>query len=423
MLARCRAVCERSPRTKVTELEHTPADKIVRAVADAAERWSDADFPPRVRVTDRIADRTGYSVPVVEYALDRLFFSITRANLEAAIRGELGSLDILDDFTQRPGRPDAWAAPCGAVCIISSRTTIGVALVPAIFALCAKNDVLVKDREDALVASFFETLTEELGAFREAARSAAWASQDDAVPLGAFDVVAAFGADETLIKIRNSLNTGSRFIGYGSRASAGYITRESLSSREAAVAVARGAARDLVLYETEGCLSLHVLFAERGGALSPAQFGAILAACIEEANVEFPIGRRSASDAARISAQRNLGAFRAAAGKGAVFAADVADYAVIVDQPPAEPPQFLPRTVGIVAVEQPRDALGYIRQHGLRLEGFALSDGRTDIVQAAIAAGAVRLTHFGELQHPPLEGDHGGRPRIAEFVRWIDRTL
>lgn len=408
----------------MTALEHIPAEKIVRALADAAERWSDADFPPRVRITDRIAERTGYSVPVVEYALDRLFFPIRRANLESTIRSELGSLEILDDFTQRTGRPDAWAAPCGNVCIISSRTTIGVALVPAVFALCAKNDVLVKDREDALVAAFFETLTEELGAFRAAARSAAWSSQDDAAhALDAFDVVAAFGDDQTLVAIRNSLNAGARFIGYGSRASAGYVARESLSSRENALVVARGAARDLVLYETEGCLSLHVLFVEKDGALSPAQFGAILAACIEEANVEFPIGRRSAADAASISAQRNLGAFRAAADKGAVFAADSADYAVIVDQPPAEPPQFLPRTVGIVAVEQPRDAVRYVRQHGLLLEGFALSHGRTDAVQAVIAAGAVRLTQFGELQHPPLEGGHGGRPRIAEFVRWIDRTL
>jgi hypothetical protein len=408
----------------MTRLEHIPVRTIAAALADAAERWSDADFPPRVRATERIAERTGYSVPVVEYALDRLFFSITRGNLEATIRGELGSLEILDRFMQRDGRPDAYAAPCGSVCVVSSRTTIGVALVPATFALCAKNDVLVKDREDALASAFFETLAEELDAFAEAARAQVWSSQDEQAPnLTQFDAVAAFGTDATLTAIRNSLAPAARFIGYGSRASAGYVSRESLAGREAAIAIARGAARDLVLYETEGCLSLHVLFVESGGALSTAQFGAILAACIEEADVEFPVGRRSAAAAAQIAQQRNLAAFRAAAGKGAVFAAQAADYAVIVDQPPSEPPQFLPRTIGIVAVDQPNDALHYLRRHGLRLEGFALSDSRTDVVQAALAAGAVRLTRFGELQHPPLEGDHGGRPRIAEFVRLIDRTL
>lgn len=408
----------------MTALARIPVRKIVRAIVDAAQRWSDADFPPRVRVTERIAARTGYSPAVVEYALDRIFFSITQDELQATIASELGSLDALDGFTARAGRPDAWAAPAGSVCIISSRTTIGVAILPAVFALCAKNDVLVKDREDALVHAFFETLREELPVFEEAARASTWSSEDkDAPELETFDAVAAFGADETLDAVKRSLQPGARFIGYGSRASAGYVSRRALNDLGHVRELCRGAARDLVLYETEGCLSLHTLFVERGGAVSVEEFGRVLSSCIEAANVEFPIGERHAADAARIAQQRNLAAFRAAAGHGAVFASERAEYAVIIDPPAGEPPQFLPRTLGVLAVDGPQDALRYIRDHRLRLEGFALSDGGTEIEQAAVEAGAVRLTRFGELQHPPLSGDHGGRPRVAEFVRWIDRTL
>lgn len=408
----------------MTALSHVPARKIVAAIADAAARWSDADFPPRVRVTEKIAERTGYSVPVVEYALDRLFFSMTSGEIEATIRSEIGSIEALDGFAPREGRPDAWAAPAGRVCIISSRTTIGVAIVPAIFALCAKCDVLVKDREDALVASFFETLAQELDEFRAAARAQTWDSGDeDAAHLSEFDAVVAFGADDTIKRIAQSLSPGARFIGYGSRASAGYVTRESLATTENAARIAAGAARDLVLYETEGCLSLHTIFLERGAELTLTQFGALLASAVEEANVEFPIGARSAADAAQIAQQRDVAAFRAAGGHGSVFAGEHAEYAVIVDQPPSEPPYFLPRTIGIVAVDGPGDALRYLREHALALEGFALSDDRSDVVTTAVQAGAVRLARFGELQQPPLSGDHGGRPRIAEFIRWIDRTL
>lgn len=408
----------------MTALAGVPVRKIIRAIADGAQRWSDADFPPRVRVTERIARRTGYSVPVVEYALDRIFFSITQQDLDAVIAGELGCIDALDGFAPRRDRPDAWAAPAGSVCIISSRTTIGVAIVPAVFALCAKNDVLVKDREDSLVQAFFETLAQELDAFRDAARATTWSSQDDNAPeLETFDAVAAFGTDATLGAIRDALGFRARFIGFGSGASAGYIGKEALAARDRLVEICRGAARDLVLYETEGCLSLHTLFVERGGAVSPEDFGRMLAGCIEEANVEFPLAHRAAADAASIAQQRNLAAFRAAAGRGAVFASQNAEYAVIVDQPSSQPPQFLPRTLGIIVVDEPQDAVRYVQEHGLRLEGFALSDGRSDIVQAAVEAGAVRLARFGELQHPALSGDHGGRPRISEFVRWIDRTL
>jgi hypothetical protein len=38
----------------------------------------------------------------------------------------------------------------------------------------------------------------------------------------------------------------------------------------------------------------------------------------------------------------------------------------------------------------------------------------------AEALGAVRAAPLGTLQTPPLDGHHGGRPRIADFVRWID---
>ncbi len=129
-------------------------------------------------------------------------------------------------------RPDAWASPAGQVCIISSRTTIGVALIPAIFALCAKCDVLVKDREDSLITAFFETLAEELDELALAARSAKWDSNSTHAPdIGSFDAVVAFGSDQTLAAISRDVRPGARFIGYGSRASAGYIARESLSTQ------------------------------------------------------------------------------------------------------------------------------------------------------------------------------------------------
>ena len=407
-----------------TALQNVPVRKIVRAIASAAERWSDGDFPPRVRILDRIVDRTGYSLPAVEYALDRFFFSVTEADLNATIRAELGSLEILDGFANREGRPVAWASPSGKVCVISSRTTIGVALTPAIFALCAKCDVLVKDREDALVQAFFETLAEELDEFAVAARAAAWSSEDANGPdLRRFDVVVAFGGDDAFEKIQRQIRPQASFIGYGPRASAGYVTRESLQLPQRVREIAAGAARDLVLYESEGCLSLHTLFVERGGTVTPEDFTRSLADAVERANVEFPVGRREAETSARLAHQRNLSAFRAATGAGAVFANPAAEYTLVLDPPKDEPPQFLPRALGVIPVDDVAQALAYFRAHRIPLEGFAVSSDRADVVRMAIEAGAVRLASFGELQHPPIGGDHGGHPRIAEFIRWIDKTF
>ena len=404
----------------MTALERVPVRRIVAAIADAAERWADADFPPRVRLLDRIVDRTGYALPVVEYALDQLFFSLTKPALEATIAGELGSLDVLEGFQPRPGRPDALARAAGSACVISSRTTIGVAIVPAVFALCAKCDLVVKDREDGLVREFFTTLAEELDVFHEAAHALAWTGESDQTDLAAYDVVAAFGSDDTLARIRERAAPAATFIGFGSKASVGYVARDALTASGVA-AIADGAARDLVLYETEGCMSLHALFVESDAGISPADFATAVSAAVERAAVEFPRGSRDAAANAGIAAARNLAAFRSAGGAGAVYSSDDATSLVLLDPPVNEAPLFLPRTLAVYSVDSPRDALEYVRTHRLPIEAIAVAGTRDDVVNMAIDMGANRITAFGELQRPPLAGGHGGRLRIADFVRWVVR--
>ncbi|MDQ6931273.1 MAG: hypothetical protein M3126_11490, partial [Candidatus Eremiobacteraeota bacterium] len=399
-------------------LRTLPVRAIIRAICDAADRWSDADFPPRVRVTDAIVERTGYSVPVVEYALDQLFFSIEPQVLESTIVAELGSLDALDGFVPRAGRPDAFARGVDRVCILSSRTTIGVGLVPAIFALCAKSEVTVKDREDYFIAAFFETLAEEHNAFARAATARTWSGAEQSNDLGGFDAIVAFGKNKTLQTIREHAAPGARFIGFGSRASAGYITRETLHHAERARELARGAARDLVLYESEGCLSLHVLFAEAHDDANVQSFLKTLAEATQGAGLEFPIGKRDPGDVARMAQFRAVAAFRAAGGQGAVYSDDVCSYVLVYDPPSGDPPPFAPRCLSIIPVREPAQAAAYVRAHHIELEGFALSDGRRDVVESAVNAGAVRLAAFGELQRLPVSADHGGRPRIADYIRW-----
>lgn len=390
----------------MTALARFAATRIAAAIASAAERWSDGDFAPRVRLLEAIAGRTGYSVPVVEYALDRLFMPLTASALNQIIEREIG---------------DAAVLPIGRVCVISSHTTIGVALWPALFALCAKCEVAVKDRDDGLIAAFFETLGEELDALGNAAHASTWAPGDEDAPdLRSFDAVVAFGSDETLNGIAHALDARTRFIPFGTRASAGYVARESLRDEAGAREIARGAARDLVLYDTQGCLSLHVLFAERAGALSPERFAVLLDQAVAGANVEFPPGRGDPRAGARAAQERALAAFRAANGNGRVYTTNPSTHAIVLDPPAAAPPPFAPRTLGIVSVDEPAEAAAYLVLHGLPLEGFALSSARDDIVQMALEAGAVRLCRFGELQSPALTGHHGGRARIADFVKWID---
>jgi hypothetical protein len=400
-------------------LRALPARRLVAHVADAAERWCDADFPPRVRAALAIEERLGYSAPVIDYALDRLFFGETRDALEAAIANELGTIDALDGVVERRGAPAAWARGVDRVAIVSSDTTIGVAIVPALFALCAKCDVVVKDRSDALVASFFASLAEEHPAFAGAARAYAWTGGGDREETALLEdagAVVALGRDETLRAIRARCGVDTRFTGFGHRASIGRLTRDDAAAL--GDAVADGIVRDALLYDGEGCLSLHALFVHADGA-ALARVAAALAAACERVAVEFPGGRRAPAREAATAAYCNLAAFRAAGGRGAVFRAG--DAALIVDPPRDEAPPFLPRVIPLIPVDGDEAIAAYAAAHRLPVQAIGVVAADAAALALAERVGAVRVAPFGTMQAPPLSGHHGGAPRIADFVRWIDR--
>jgi hypothetical protein len=396
-----------------------PVASTLAAAGSSAAAWSDAAFAPRKRARDAVCSRTGYSSAAVDRALDRLFEPLTAAALGATIAAELGTLGVLDGFVERPGVGRVRALPLGRVCVISSRTTVGVALIPAIFALCANCDVLVKDREDGLVAAFFDTLAETLPALRERMRARAWRGDDDAIDLHGFDGVVAFGSDATLERISALLPFSRTFVAYPNKTSAGYVAREDLCDETAAAAIARAAAHDALLYDGEGCLSLHLLFVERGARVTPERFGQLLGRAFDDA-ARTDAALRSASGGAARAMARDLAAFR---GSSTTYADPQCSYLVTVDPPEHVDPLLLPRTLMLRSVDAPAGAQAYLTRHGLRIEGLAASSAGEALRTLAAAAGASRIARFGRLQAPPLAGFHGGRPRIAEFVRWtVDET-
>ena len=381
----------------MSRLRDLPAERIIRAIGDAAARWCNADYPPRVRATNAVTERLEYSEPVVDYALDRLFGPITARALAGTIAGELGSIAALDGFVPRSGRPAAFARGTDSAVIISSDTTIGVALWPALFALCAKSRVNVKDRSDALIAAFAQTLTEEEPAIGECFGVREWSDREDpelSSRLRAADVVVAFGRDESLRTIRERCGPVARFVAFGHRTSIGYIEAQALDERPLH-ALARAVALDALLYEGEGCLSLHLLFVERCGELEA--FMSALVRAYSDVAIEFPSARRPASFALVPAAFLVRPAFDAT-------------------------PPFAPATIAIYEVGEPEEVARFVDRHAIRLEAVAVADparARPDVRHFAAGSGASRLARLGTLQSPALEANHGGEGRILPFIRWI----
>jgi len=351
-----------------------------------------------------------------------LFEDVTRDSLIAVIESELGSLESLDGFTRRRGRPDVFFRGVTRAAIVSSETTIGVALPHLLFALCAKAHVDVKDRDDRFVAGFMQTIVEERPELGALARVAAWSGADAALAglhLADADVVVAFGGDDALRAIRAQLKPEARFEAFGRRSSAGYVARETLVNEIAAADCARAAARDALLYDGSGCLSLHALFVERGGAVAPADFARLLGRAFDALAVEFPPATL-APDVPSLAYRRRL-EFADTQGNGPALVTG-ANFVVALDPWTDEPPPLVPRVLALYSVDGPGEALASIERHRLPLEGFAACPAeRADVYDVALRSGAARITRLGRLQAPPIAGNHGAKERVLPFVQAIYR--
>ena len=255
-------------------------------------------------------------------------------------------------------------------------------------------------------------------AFASAARAYAWTGGDDPAEAELLEnsgAVVAFGRDETLRVIRARCGVETRFIGLGHRASIGRLTSADVASLDDALA--DRIVRDALLYDGEGCLSLHALFVHARGTALGGVAEALAAACARVA-VEFPGGVRAPARDAATAAYRNLAAFRAASGHGAVFRGG--DAALIVDPPGGDPPPFLPRVIPLFPIDGDEAIAEYAVAQRLPVQAVGVVTADAAAVALAERIGAVRVAPFGTMQAPPLGGHHGGAPRIADFVRWID---
>jgi hypothetical protein len=132
--------------------------------------------------------------------------------------------------------------------------------------------------------------------------------------------------------------------------------------------------------------------------------------------VEFPAGALDAGRAATAAAHRLLLTFRAAQ-DGVPPPSPMLDFSAPLTAPPALVPRLLP----VYAVRDLAAAAAFVEGHRLPVQALGIVDPADPDVRAfAETIGAVRIARLGTMQAPPLAGRHGGRPRITDFVRWLD---
>jgi hypothetical protein len=428
-----REACITLKRNRAQYLATWNTSAIVRLLANVAEDWLQETNPFRRMALEAAEAQTGFSAAVLAAGLDTFFQQLTVDNLETLLLQELGHVERFDTFVaSQPEQHTRRAALVRGPELLVHFTAGNLpnpALQCMILGLLARSAQFVKcaQGQSLLPRLFAHSIYEVEPKIGSCLEVAAWPGGNLALEQALFqqaDCLTVTGSDETLDAVRQRLPSHVRFLGYGHRVSFAYIARDMLS-RHLARELASQAAWDVAAWDQLGCLSPHVVYVQREGAVAPETFAELLAEALNQLEQRAPRGPRSVEQTAAISTRRAFYEVRAAYSPDTRqwCSPDSTAWTVVFESDPQFQVSCLNRFVYVKPVRDLDEAL----QAAAPLRGKVSTVGlAAPLSQAEKLArrlaewGVARVCRLGQMQNPPLLWRHDGRPSLGDLVLWTD---
>ncbi|MGE0824785.1 MAG: acyl-CoA reductase [Candidatus Binatia bacterium] len=405
-------------------LTHRSVNDILASIDTVVARFLDPQSREYQEAEAILPKETGLSTAMIRHVLPLIFQEYRAERLQTFLQDELGDANALDTFVSRNGHTRKVFGPPLIIQVLAGNIP-GAGLDGIIFALLVKAATVVKASSTApgLPSLFARTLAEvdpDLGACVAVVTWQGGNTSLEDVAFSRANFVIASGSEQSLAAIRSRVH--GQFIAYGHKISFALVTKESLTD---APTLARLAAYDILLFDQQGCLSPQLIYVEDGGAVSPREFAALLAQALAECEQQLPRGTIPPEASITIRRVRDESEWQALAGKDVVLHASPQGTAwtVIYDADPTFVPSSLYRTIRV----KPLSSLSQLHELLIPwrsyLEAVGVAAHGPRLVQCAEMlghAGVSRICPIGTMQLPPLSWRHGGRPRLADLVRWVE---
>lgn len=414
-------LCRRLREAGARELARMPLAEIVAIIDRAVAGWGDREATGRRTLVSALAAETGYHPMMVDVALAELAVTFREADLWRLVRRELADPGLLDDFVPQAGGGWERAYGPGLTAIVLSGNVFPVAVESMILALLAKSPALVKAsaRDRLFPALFARSIAATEPRTGEAMAVRWWTGGDEAVEravFGAVDAVVVYGSADAVAAVRGRTPAATRFIAHGPKISFGIVAPDYTADP----AMARAAAHDVSWFDQQGCVSPHTLYVLGGSsdAIAVARLLATEMAVVEQA---MPRGTLTPAEAARVHQARGVAEFRP--GVEVLAPPSGTAWTVIADPDPAFGVSCLNRVVYIkplARIEALPDLLSPIQPY-LQTAGVAGDDSfRRTVASVLGPLGVARICPLGQMQHPPADWRHDGRPRLLDLLRWTE---
>ena len=424
--------CQTLKRNRAQYLEDRPTSQILRILERTARDWLSPDSPFRQHALEAGPTATGFSAATLEHGLDQFFEALTIENLETLLRQELGHAQRLDGFhtglDETSHRRTAWArgprltafiAPGNVPTATLAQMAMGVLVRTAQFVKCASGQAFLPR---LFAHSLYET-EPKLGACMEVAEWKGGAEDMEEALFAESDCIVATGSDKTLAEIRRRAPIAARFVGYGTKVSFGYVSREAMARR--GKKTAQDVAHAVAAWDQRGCLSPHDIYIEESDEMRPDAFAEHVAEALAALEEKRPRGTVGPRDTAAIATRRAFYEVRAAHSLETRMwtSPESTAWTVIMEYEPRFQPSCLNRFVYIKSVPDLETALAGAEPIRDQLSTVGLAcgpDEASDLTQRFAHWGALRVCPLAEMQNPPLGWRHDGRPPLGDLLTWCD---
>lgn len=379
---------------------HDPS-RAAEVLSRAAALWRDRNYPRRRDAIAEIARQAGYSIALLDESLDALLKPFSHAALSslAARVSSSGRVDL----------PKLLG-------FIMAGNVAGAGIHEIAIGLVAGASMLVKTSSTEPV--FFDQFARTLADLdREVAARIAvfnWSrAREDlrAAMAASCDRMVAYGDDATIEAFRNQ----PAVIGFGSRVS-GAVVAQGVLAAERIDGAAEALARDVLLFEQLGCLSLHHVFVVSSSPGAACDFAARIATALERLGDSMPPAKIPLGDAAEILGLRERARWRRIAGESIeLFEGPRLEWTVVFEPESVGDNSFKVspgfRTVHVTGVRDENQVCASFAAASPRIEAVAVAadDAETRRISAMLSAlGVSYVAALGEMQSPPLLWRHGG---------------
>ncbi len=406
-----------------------PVAEILALIDTTVESWLAPESPWMAEAVRRIAAQTPYCEAMIRTGLTALLGGCRKDRLIALLHEELGDPEVLDGFRPRraAGGQHRAVGP-GLITWIFSGNVPGLPAVGMVQSLLLKSACLGKpaSEEPVFPALFARSIAHHDPGVAGTIAILPWTGGDAAIEEAVFshsDAVVAYGSDPSIAAIRARVPPTARFIPHGHKISFAVIGREVLT-HEGADTLADRVAYDVSLFDQQGCVSAHLVFVERGGAIPPAEFAERLAVAMASFEQRMPRGRISLAEAAAIQ-QVRTGTEMAElqGGPERLFASEGGTaWTVAYDESLTFEASCLNRAIRVKAIGDVGELPSVLKpvSRYLQTVGVALDGSRRNRLATALAGlGVCRVCRIGEMPHPPLTWHHDGGTNLLPLVRWI----